>query len=378
MNYKLSLLALLLPIAASAQTVAPLIQTASVREKNEKATVAEQKKNDAFTAAKQYRSLLDTLAAKREAALQAKSQLKQKLEERSAALKGLASAELIKQILDQTTKAIQNDSVSFIEMQVAESKVADAKAAADKAAVDSAAAAAAVPKTEIVKFFGLASLSGGTDFLSDITSTGRLMAKVNLSNSFAVDLGANLLFANPGKVKKDSIDLSSLNFPETGNFALLFSPSYSFRIFKGKDDTRRHWLIPEFDFAYRKVSIDSPSIGFKVVNYTLGLKYLFQFNGESDTLAFSLMPYLNLLNIPREDVTNFKSFVSDSLFLPNSKKADIKSWGIKLILQYKSFLFFADMRHNMHTTGFSDSNPLKGTLFNVGFATLFTIKSITK
>ena len=229
----------------------------------------------------------------------------------------------------------------------------------------------------IISFYGAASIAAGTDFLSTLTSSGQLNAIVNPFSNLYVGIGANLLFANPGSpVKRDSIDINSLMFPETGRFGALISVLNKFPLNQpwANEQARNHYLIPQFSFAYRKVLIDSPSINFKVLNYNFGLKYeLDALTKDSANVSFTIMLYFNLFNIPDEDVNNFDKIVNDTLFTNANKHAEINAFGVKTTLQYKSFLFFFDIRHNMKTNQFSDGDPFKGTRVNVGFSTIFNI-----
>lgn len=229
----------------------------------------------------------------------------------------------------------------------------------------------------VISFYGAASIAAGTDFLSTLTSAGQLNAIVNPFSNFYMGLGANLLFANPGSaVKKDSVDINSLMFPETGKFGALISLLNKFSLSSCADngEIRNHYLVPQFSFAYRKVLIDSPSINFKVLNYNFGLKYeLDAVTRDSDNVSLTIMPYFNLFNIPDEDVKNFDQLVNDTLFTNANKHAEINAYGIKTTLQYKSFLFFFDIRHNKKTSQLSDDDPFKGTRVNVGFSAIFNI-----
>jgi hypothetical protein len=231
-------------------------------------------------------------------------------------------------------------------------------------------------------FFGEAALGSGSNVLSSITSSGSINFFGRPFGNWSFSLAANLLYANSSTIKKDSVDFTSLMFPETGHFGLLASVSYDFKL-KDKDSSDKgseQTLSPIVEFAYRKVSIDSPAIGFKVLNYNFGIRYQWAYksqNAAKDEGKVTIMPYINLLSIPMEDVKNFTTFIQsrDSLFSSVNKKAQIFSFGIKATLQYKSFVFFADYRKNLNTSGFTDSDPLKGTAFNIGFATSFKLLS---
>jgi hypothetical protein len=96
---------------------------------------------------------------------------------------------------------------------------------------------------------------------------------------------------------------------------------------------------------------------------------------HDSAFTFSFMAYWNLLNIPDEDVTKFNVVIRDPLFIKTNRNAEVYSIGLKTIVQYKTFLFFADLRRNMNTNNLDDDNPFKGTKFNIGFATIVNLKS---
>lgn len=227
-----------------------------------------------------------------------------------------------------------------------------------------------------ISIFGLTALNNSTnDVLSSLNGTGRLgmIFYPGLKKRFKINMGVNLLNANPSKgIKRDSVDFNSLMFPETGNFGYLFSPS--FRLNKNGNKENNYWI--EASFAYRKVAVDSPSISFKAVSYNIGIKYEWDYVMEDDNrITFSLMPYFNLFNIPNEDVKKFKSLIKDPLFENTNRGAVIPSFGVKNSMQYKNFIFFFDIRYNMKTSDLDDDNPIKGTKVNVGFVTAFSLKS---
>lgn len=99
-------------------------------------------------------------------------------------------------------------------------------------------------------------------------------------------------------------------------------------------------------------------------------------NGDEEkNFIFTLLGYWNLFNVPDEDVRRFNSIMNDSLFSKVSKGAEIYSIGLKTTVQYKQFVFFADLRRNIKTKELDDDNPFKGTKFNIGFATSLKLKS---
>jgi len=232
--------------------------------------------------------------------------------------------------------------------------------------------------TPKVIFYGSTALSGeGADITKTLTASGQLMVTANIFEKFSVNLGANLLNVNPVKTKKDSVDFNSLMFPETGNFGFLVHPSYRFALHASGED--EYSVIPFYEFAYRKVSIDSPQLAFKVYNHSIGAGFEWNHHpDEKNDFTLNASVYYHWFNIPVEDVKRFTTFVNDSLFekaAVHSNNVLVKSMGIKFTVLYNSFVFFADFRKNFGTSELSDNDPFKGGAVNIGFQTLFRIKT---
>lgn len=237
-------------------------------------------------------------------------------------------------------------------------------------------------KTHRVAFFATTALSGdaASGIENSFSASGKLLALVNPIKGLNIGIGANLLNVHPSKVKKDSVDFNSLMFPETGNFGVLITPSWRFKL-KG-DDKNRSSFIPFYEFAYRKVAVDSPQLSFKVFNHTIGCGLEWHYKPDADNekndVTINVSPYWHLFNIPAEDVKNFTTFVNDTLFAKaalEQKKIRVGSFGIKFTAQYSNFIFFADFRRTRHSEDLSDGDPFKGSAVNVGFLTSFKISS---
>lgn len=245
-----------------------------------------------------------------------------------------------------------------------------------------------------VDFYALGSINGSNeDVVNTITASGRLAVVFSPINNLKLNIGANLLNANPAnKIKKDSVDFNSLMFPETGNFGFIYNPSFKltglkFHSKKNKEEGKivnkevdkisYHSLWLDATYSYRKVAIDSPNVNFKVNSVNAGIKYIWEYrpNDSLRHFTFTLIGYWNFFNIPDEDVKKFNTIINDSTFSKYNKNAEIHSIGLKTTVQYKNFLFFADLRRNIKTKELSDNNPLKGTKFNIGFATYLNLKS---
>lgn len=233
-----------------------------------------------------------------------------------------------------------------------------------------------------LSFYASTALSDqANDLASSLTAAGKIQTLCNPVGNFYLGVGANLLNVNPARAKKDSVDFNSLMFPETGNFGVLITPSY--RISLNIDSNANDFsLTPFYEFAYRRISIDSPDLSFKVYNHTFGIGLQWHYkpdeNDDKKEIIITANPYWHLFNIPVEDVKSFTSFINDTLFekaAVRNKIVNVNSFGFKLTLQYSNFIFFADFRRNMHTDNLADNDPFKGGAVNVGFITSFKIFS---
>lgn len=229
-----------------------------------------------------------------------------------------------------------------------------------------------------ITFYGLASLNG-VELGESINSTGRLSTVMyaDKARRFSMAMSANLLMADiTTSVAADSVDFNSLMFPESGKFGFIFTPAYMHRFNNIEKENAQHQLGGYGEFAFRNVSIDSPSIGFSVMNWNFGARWTFIYRPDtSNVFSISLNPYFNLFNIPNEDVNDFTQFVNDELFTESNTNGNIKSIGGKATFQWNTLLVFADFRYNLNTKNFNDDNPFKGSVFNIGIAPAFTLKS---
>ena len=228
-----------------------------------------------------------------------------------------------------------------------------------------------------VVFYGMTSLnSSSEDLIDNISASGRLAVQIVPfeNRRLSINIAANLLNTGSRTEKKDSVDFNALMFPETGNFGFMFNPSFQLLTSAGSE----HQLLLDGTYSYRKINLDSPAVGFKINSVNIGLKYVWTYVNPADDeeiVTFTLMPYWNLFNVPDEDVKRFNNIMNDPLFMDVNKTAEIYSIGLKSTVQFKSFIFFADLRRNVKTKELDDDNPFKGTKFNIGFATSFRLKS---
>ncbi len=203
-------------------------------------------------------------------------------------------------------------------------------------------------------------------------------------------VGINALNLKPNNVDKDSIDINSLIFPETGNFGFIFTPTFHYYRYSETNSTYR--VSAEASIVLRQNAatlntrdtagnITSSEIAdFSVLNWNvMPIKFTYIYHPADDPdfeAIFSLGAYYHFFNIPNEDAKNFNRLfpVTDPVFL-NAKGSSIHSFGCKFSISINKFMFYTDMRHNFSNTNIAANNPLTGFVFNAGFATNFIVFS---
>lgn len=203
-------------------------------------------------------------------------------------------------------------------------------------------------------------------------------------------VGINALNLKPNNVDKDSIDINSLIFPETGNFGFMFTPTLHY--YRSSDQNATYRVSAEASIALRQNAatlntrdsagniVSSENAEFSVLNWNvMPVKFTYIYHPADDAdfeAIFSMGVYYHFFNIPNEDAKNFNKLfpVTDPVFL-NSKGSSIHSLGCKFSISINKFMFYTDMRHNFSNTNIASNNPLTGFVFNAGFATNFIVFS---
>jgi hypothetical protein len=178
----------------------------------------------------------------------------------------------------------------------------------------------------------------------------------------------------------DSILYSTLVFPEIGQNSFLgtldWTSYWSKKTTNGKNG---HSLGAYFEFSHKNIKTDSSDKGqrlyFSTLNYTLGMKYSFNIfrdkkdeTSENTEANFFVTAYLSALNIPNEDVDDYRAIMLKGKNFSSPVLTDhFMSFGFKIGAQIKSFGVFADFRNVL---GSSDKIPLRelrGFHSNIGF-----------
>jgi hypothetical protein len=243
---------------------------------------------------------------------------------------------------------------------------------------------------ERIFLYGSTSLNTTGDLVSEIQGSGKLLANLRIKKHDeqhkGIDLifGFNILKLNPKGIEKDSFDLVTLMFPETGNSGLLIAPVWHWYLSKKDNEINR--MSSEFSFSLRQNKVEgvyilnmsgdtlggSENISFSALNYNITpIKYSWFYQpSEELRYEFCISGYINIFNIPNEDVVSInKIFSADNPLFKTTTKSFIYSGGIRFSFALSSLKFFADIRQNFKTTNYNDSNPFKGFLFNAGIST---------
>jgi hypothetical protein len=180
----------------------------------------------------------------------------------------------------------------------------------------------------------------------------------------------------------DSILYSTLIFPEVGQNSFLGTldwTSYWTSEAKTKNGQNGHSFGAYIEFSHKNIKTDSSkggsSLYFSTLNYTFGLKYSFNIfrekkdeNSENTEANFFASLYLSALNIPDEDINDYRAILSKGKsFSPASLTDNFKTFGIKIGAQIKSFGVFADFRNVFGSNEKIPLRELKGFHSNIGF-----------
>jgi len=234
------------------------------------------------------------------------------------------------------------------------------------------------------------SISGSQSF-----SFGTIIKKINSKKDTSncgfgwlrgvkIDLAANLLNLRPTGIPKDSIDVVSLMFPETGNSGFMINLSWVFYNQGSNPDNYRIGIEGSMALRQTKVNstiydtagteLGSESINFSALNYTV-MPYFSYFYKKDDFEAFiSIGIPFGFMNIPNEDVAEFtKLFPYDENMFKDKNKSSIPSVGARFTAGVNNFMFFIDLRDTYQTKNLNDNNPFKGFVYNFGFASKLTI-----
>jgi hypothetical protein len=213
--------------------------------------------------------------------------------------------------------------------------------------------------------------------LKSINASGKLsfVARPYQHASTALTIYASY---NKNASNNDSILYQKLIFPEIGNSS--FIGTVEFNKFWKPDSIITHSLNPFLEFAYKNIKSDSSfenqTLYFSTLQYTLGLKYLFGYqkfdpvvSKKKNYLSFSISPYLSLLNIPNEDIDDYRALLGRNVKLngPISNLTD-KIWtaGVKIGFYVNGLQIFSDFRSVLNKSEKVPIRELQGFSANIG------------
>lgn len=225
--------------------------------------------------------------------------------------------------------------------------------------------------------FGISGIGNlNQESLSSLNASGKiaLYARPVQFRNNAITIYASY---NKSASNNDSVLYEKLIFPEIGNSS--FSGTLQFDKIWRHDTVSGHALSPFFEFSMKKIisdsTADNQNLYFRALSYTIGVKYTFgytkkSFNDstKSTNLSFFAIPYLSFLNIPNEDVSDYRALVSRNVKLISSDPLtdNISTWGIKIGFQINNLQVFSDFRSVLNNNKKVPVRALQGFHSNIG------------
>lgn len=178
---------------------------------------------------------------------------------------------------------------------------------------------------------------------------------------------------NVNATNNDSLLSSTVLFPELGNSSFLGTAEFTFSHVNNKDMKSVHSISVLGEFANKSVSVDNDdtSLFFNALNYSVGLKFMttrhVSYGNDTVPMSLSITPYLHWVNIPDEDIGDYRYLLDgpDALGQP-SLPSTLSGWGIKVAFSIKEFQFFADFRNVTDERKRIFNRTLKGYSSNIG------------
>lgn len=243
--------------------------------------------------------------------------------------------------------------------------------------------------------FGSTSINSTDQLISSLQASQKFLCTFVIMpqiKNFGLDMsvGANALNLKPNNVDKDSIDINSFLFPETGNYGLMLTPAIHYYRKSTINNTYRFGGEASFGLRQNSITINnkdtanniisSENVSFSALNWNImPVKFTYFYHPENDPdfqFIFSIGAYYHIFNIPNEDAASFNKLFPESESLFKDKKGSmIHAGGCKLTVSINNFMFFADLRHNFENDNTRSNTPLTGFVFNAGFATNFIVFS---
>jgi hypothetical protein len=219
-------------------------------------------------------------------------------------------------------------------------------------------------------FYGIGNLSNET--LQKINGGGKLALSFNTNGATNRFFPSTYYLSfNKNASNSDSVLVSTLVFPETGNHTFLASAFWT--LCDAEKNNLRTNAQFFFEFATKKIGVkDTAKFGqeekaFQTLHYTAGLRYTYGITKRRDekdynaALGFSL--FASNTNIPDEDNPALESIINGK-----AEKNSFWSAGIKIGIEINGFQIFADLRHVFGDEQKLPIKDLKGFNSNIGVA----------
>jgi hypothetical protein len=132
--------------------------------------------------------------------------------------------------------------------------------------------------------------------------------------------------------------------------------------------TKKHWGTIFLEFANKNIKVEPDSaniklatLSFSTLSYTLGIRYTFEFKKADHFGAFSIATFLSYVNIPDEDIQDYRHILNSAKLTDS-----FLAFGIKTVFQINDFQIFADFRHVLGSETKIPLKDLRGFSSNIG------------
>jgi hypothetical protein len=177
------------------------------------------------------------------------------------------------------------------------------------------------------------------------------------------------------RVSQDSLELSSIGFPEAGNSAFLGKLQYAIPL-NGSSAERRHSLPIFVDYAWQRRTVAPVEPGadlvFDTSTFYYGVGYAFTKASEDDPFRLQLLFAFTTLQVSDASLSDYRQ-----VFRNPNLQDKLNGFGVKTAIQYNDFgveFGYLDLKD----TDGNDVPGLSGGLFNLAFTASGRLLDIAK